>query len=383
MGKGPQQRVSSGASKKSKKDDSEDFQAFCSELAKATSKKKPEQHPGPKESAAQIAAKGAMEAPHPLEKMLEHQARQRKLQTFLSTMMAAERQRSSAFLSKPDTTFVPEKLVGKHFASAAGSMQGWRAVMEDQHILDVDFLGAEREGCGLFAVFDGHAGQKCAQINKVLMPVFAKKHFNAATGSIGFENAFADLDNAMRAKGLPDESGSTAVVVFVTPTHVTCASVGDSRAVLCRGGKCVSLSFDHKPNNELEKLRITAAGGHTENNRVNGQLAMSRALGDYMYKRDATRPAHEQLVTNIPDVIRLDRTKEDLFLVVACDGIFDVLSNEAVVEFVHQQLQEDPTQELTNICHKLCNRCLAPASSPSGQPCGLGTDNMTVVIVKL
>jgi protein phosphatase len=397
MTKGGQQRPASGGSKKSKKDDSEEFQAFCSQLQNATKKKAPAPHSSSKAGEASSAQSqgGAVNeknnqqkkmeasAGHPLEKMLEQQQRQRQLQAFIQTMMAQQR---SMFLPAPDTNFHPESKSGRHFSAAAGSMQGWRISMEDSHILDVDFLGNEeggREGCGLFAVFDGHAGAKCAAMNKALMPVFAKKHYDEQKKDVDFTKAFVELDNAMRSKGLPDGSGSTAVAVFVSPTRVTCASVGDSRALLCRGGRTIALSEDHKPENAGERERILAAGGHVENNRVNGQLAMSRALGDYQYKSDASRQAHEQLVSHIPDIVSLERTKEDSFVVVACDGIFDVLENEAVVDFVQQQLTIDPTQELTAICEKLIRLCLAPAGA-NGQPARAGgTDNMTVVITKL
>jgi protein phosphatase len=209
------------------------------------------------------------------------------------------------------------------------------------------------------------------------------KHFKAETHEIDFCKAFVELDTAMRTKGLPDESGSTAVAVFVSPKRIMCGSVGDSRALLIRAGKCVPLSYDHKPDEPAERKRILEAGGHVENNRVNGQLAMSRALGDFRYKLDEKRGGHEQLVSHIPDVISLDRTKDDQFIVVACDGIFDVMENDAVVQFIVDQAAISPEQELTAIAEKITRNCLAPVG-PTGQPTrGVGTDNMTIIITKL
>lgn len=75
------------------------------------------------------------------------------------------------------------------------------------------------------------------------------------------------------------------------------ANVGDSRAVGCINGKVDVLSIDHKPSNETELKRITAAGGWVEANRVNGNLALSRALGDFLLKRNEEKSPEEQVIT--------------------------------------------------------------------------------------
>ncbi|KAF5179314.1 phosphatase 2C, partial [Thalictrum thalictroides] len=122
-----------------------------------------------------------------------------------------------------------------------------------------------------------------------------------------------------------DAAGSTAVVSIVTPEKIITANCGDSRAVLCRGGKAIPLSFDHKPDRHDERLRIEAAGGHIiywDVPRVVGDLgvlAMSRAIGD-----DYLKP----FVCSEPEVTITDRTIEDECLVLASDGLWDVLSNE-------------------------------------------------------
>lgn len=75
------------------------------------------------------------------------------------------------------------------------------------------------------------------------------------------------------------------------------ANVGDSRAIACVAGHVIPLSFDHKPSNEDEAKRINAAGGWVELNRVNGNLALSRALGDFVFKRNEKKRPEEQIVT--------------------------------------------------------------------------------------
>lgn len=119
-----------------------------------------------------------------------------------------------------------------------------------------------------------------------------------------------------------DAVGSTAVVAIVTPDKIIVANCGDSRAVLCRSGKAVPLSTDHKPDRPDELNRIQAAGGRViywDGPRVLGVLAMSRAIGDNYLK---------PYVSCEPEVTITERTAEDDCLIMASDGLWDVVSND-------------------------------------------------------
>lgn len=119
----------------------------------------------------------------------------------------------------------------------------------------------------------------------------------------------------------------------ITPTHVICANVGDSRCVVgsTTSGTTTSLTDDHKPSNPEERVRIENAGGFVMGDRVNGELAMSRALGDFRYKRAVLLQDHEHPVICYPDVAVHKRSgKKDEILVLACDGVWDVMSNSEV-----------------------------------------------------
>ena len=85
-------------------------------------------------------------------------------------------------------------------------------------------------------------------------------------------------------------------------------------------GRAKPLSFDHKPQNEGEKARICAAGGFVDFGRVNGNLALSRAIGDFEFKKSADLPPEQQIVTAFPDVTIHEIGEDDEFLVIACDG---------------------------------------------------------------
>jgi serine/threonine protein phosphatase PrpC len=81
------------------------------------------------------------------------------------------------------------------------------------------------------------------------------------------------------------DSGTTVCIVVITPEWIFCANAGDSRAVLSRGGKALPLSYDHKPDDDSEERRIRAAGGYVAGGRVEGDLAVSRGLGDFRFKQ--------------------------------------------------------------------------------------------------
>lgn len=174
------------------------------------------------------------------------------------------------------------------------------------------------------------------------------------------------------------DSGTTACVAVIKGSTIYVANAGDSRCVLCRGDSAVDLSLDHKPEDLTEKRRIELAGGRiTADGRVNGGLNLSRAIGDHFYKRNSELPLRDQMITALPDV-RVEQLKaEDRFLVLACDGIWNSMSSQDVVDFVRTRLAKGLSPE--TICEQLCDVCLAPNTIGDGTGC----DNMTAVVVLL
>eukprot|EP00891_Asterochloris_glomerata_P002141 jgi/Astpho2/2141/Aster-03135 len=187
------------------------------------------------------------------------------------------------------------------------------------------------------------------------------------------------------ADKLPDhklQAGCTAVVAVLRGRDLYVANAGDSRAVLCRGGRAVALSEDHKPASEVERSRIMAAGGFLSDiggvTRVNGNLNLSRAIGDLKYKGNRGLPAAEQIITAQPDVQHVTLVEADQFFLLGCDGVWDVLSNQEACDFVLERLR--PGASLNQIACELLDRCLA--SNPHDTR-GIGCDNMTFTIVVL
>ncbi|KAL4452740.1 hypothetical protein ABPG75_008402 [Micractinium tetrahymenae] len=176
------------------------------------------------------------------------------------------------------------------------------------------------------------------------------------------------------------QAGCTAVVALLVKDHLYVANAGDSRAVLCRGGKAVAMSEDHKPAAPDERARIMAAGGFLSEiggiTRVNGNLNLSRAIGDLRYKMNSELEPKDQIITAEPDVAVQRLVPEDRFLVLACDGIWDVMNNQQVVDFVAERLAKGEQPEV--ISSQLLDGCLA---SDPREARGIGCDNMTAAIV--
>lgn len=172
--------------------------------------------------------------------------------------------------------------------------------------------------------------------------------------------------------------GSTAICATLRGSKLVVANAGDSRGVLCReNGRVFPLSHDHKPEHKVETDRILRAGGYVKDGRVNGQLALSRAIGDFEFKQNVTMTAQDQAVTCNPDVLVVDLKRGDEFLILACDGIWDVVSNEQAVAFVRAELRIEPI--LSRVASRLLDHCLADDSTGSA----LGTDNMTCLVIQL
>ncbi|CAG79549.1 YALI0E14795p [Yarrowia lipolytica CLIB122] len=264
-------------------------------------------------------------------------------------------------------------------------MQGWRVTMEDAHATVLELKDAkgqpEKKKVAFFGVYDGHGGDKVAIYTGDNLHHIVARQEAFAKGDYGqaLKDGFLSTDRAILEDAAlkHDSSGCTATTAIVSDGKVICANAGDSRTVLGVKGIAKPMSFDHKPQHEGERTRICAAGGFVEAGRVNGNLALSRAIGDFDFKRSPYFPPEEQIVTAYPDVIEHQLTADDEFLILACDGIWDCFLSQEVVEFVRRGIAEKQT--LVDICENLIDNCLAPTSDLSG----VGCDNMTVMVVAL
>lgn len=222
-------------------------------------------------------------------------------------------------------------------------------------------------------------GSKASEFaGRFLHMILAKQEaFKKGDYATALKDGFLSTDKALiyYPPYRDDGSGCTATTALFANNKVFVANAGDSRTVLGVKGIAKPLSFDHKPQHDGERSRIVNAGGFVGSDRVNGNLALSRALGDFDFKRDYFRIPEEQIVTALPDVISHEITPDDEFVVLACDGIWDCMNSQTVVEYVRRQIAMGFPLEV--ICENIMDHCISPSSDMSG----IGCDNMTILIV--
>jgi protein phosphatase 1L len=248
------------------------------------------------------------------------------------------------------------------FSYGYSSSPGKRSSMEDFYETRVD--GVDGETVGLFGVFDGHGGARAAE--------FVKQ--NLFTNLISHPKLFSDTKSAIAEtythtdsellKGETSshnrDAGSTASTAILVGDRLVVANVGDSRAVICRGGDAIAVSRDHKPDQSDERQRIEDAGGFVMwagTWRVGGVLAVSRAFGDKLLK---------QYVVADPEIKeeKVDSSLE--FLILASDGLWDVVTNEEAVAMVKPIIDSE-----------LAAKKLLQEASQRGS-----ADNITCVVVR-
>ncbi|KAG4999171.1 hypothetical protein AAZX31_08G033700 [Glycine max] len=194
-----------------------------------------------------------------------------------------------------------------------------------------------------FGVYDGHGGSQVAKFCAKRMHDVIAEEWDREMGGAAewqrrweavFANSFERTDNEILSDAVaPEMVGSTASVVVLSGCQIITSNCGDSRVVLCRRTQTIPLTVDQKPDRQDELLRIEGGGGKVINwngARVFGVLAMSRAIGD-RYLRPWIIP--------VPEITFTARTDEDECLVLASDGLWDVMTNEEVGEVARRILR--------------------------------------------
>ena len=289
------------------------------------------------------------------------------------------------------------------------AMQGRRLFMEDAHtnVLDHPVAGTD---VSFFGIFDGHGGWRTAKYISETLHVRLFEDENRRVrvdrfdGLLQLDESIEDsfiACNAARLAKKPlhcdyDGSGCACIAACVfaeSPTKlcVVVTNVGDSRAVLFHDGVVRALSQDHKPTVIAEQKHIIFAGGHVESGRVNGILSLSRAFGNPGFQCVAQSP-REQVVPCVPTIQRafvslVGGHSDHSFLLLACDGIWDVFSNEDACQYVASCLRDQerggflPLEELNwppgqydlvRICNDLVDKAVLGRGS---------TDNCSATII--
>lgn len=252
---------------------------------------------------------------------------------------------------------VPEREVDGGYASGGcksedgmlscgySSFRGKRASMED--FFDVKMSKMNGTTVSFFGIFDGHGGSRAAEYLKQHLFVNLMKHpqfMEDTKAAISETYKQTDKEFLEAEKDTFRDDGSTASTAVLVGNHLYVANVGDSRTVLSKAGKAIPLSEDHKPNRLDERKRIESAGGvvmWAGTWRVGGVLAMSRAFGNRMLK---------QYVVAEPEIQEQEINEELELLVLASDGLWDVVSNEDAVTIAREvEEPESAARKLTEI----------------------------------
>eukprot|EP01038_Epipyxis_sp_PR26KG_P006901 gene6901-9453_t len=305
---------------------------------------------------------------------------------------------------------------------------GYRQAMEDacsivQHLNISPLCIQDLSPQSFFGVFDGHGGIQASHY------LSQHLHVNVAHGLLGvahdifailedvapnslFDNAkaverldkiveqalkttFLSTDQNFISTSTNPQHGSTATTALILGKRLYCANVGDSRTLLCRNFQPMLLSQDHKPNREDESKRIRDAGGFVINSRVMGELAVSRAFGDVDFKKGIQSIIEEEggsmpskgdgndgngesnnwdqpLIIAEPDIQATNVSEGDQFLLLACDGLFDVYTPEEIVTFVKEDMEKHGDTQ--RCCQNLTYDAIRKRNS---------RDNVSVILIIL
>ena len=251
--------------------------------------------------------------------------------------------------------------------SGASARRGRRATMEDEHVClhrllppaGVSLNGRPWPLLTFFAVYDGHGGAGASAYCKQNLHAFlaqriatllaakddkvddddhAGEKIELSLGelALALHDVFLETDEKFISTSVSG-AGTTAVVALLADDHILVANAGDSRAQLWRDGRPILMSVDHKPARPDETARINAAGGFVAHGRVMHALAVSRALGDREFKKcdfDDELPFTDSLVIPDPE-IRVCRIAEGDELLIACDGLWDVMDAQEAFTYLH------------------------------------------------
>ncbi|KAL6011968.1 hypothetical protein ACLOJK_002435 [Asimina triloba] len=217
-------------------------------------------------------------------------------------------------------------------------------------------------------VFDGHGGLDAASfVRKNILKFIIEDPYFPMDMEKSIKSAYVKVDHAfVDAQSLDNSSGTTALTALIFGRTMVIANAGDCRAVLGKRGRAIELSIDHKPNSSSERLRIEKLGGIIYDGYLNGQLSVARALGDWHMKgpKGSACPLSAE-----PELKEAIISEEDEFLIMGCDGLWDVMSSQCAVTIARKELMihNDPGR---------CSRELVREALKRNT-----CDNLTVIVI--
>ena len=218
-----------------------------------------------------------------------------------------------------------------------------------------------------FGVYDGHGGNGCSlylknNLHKYIKN-FSKESIKEAISEI--EEKFLKYEAVDEKGEIKDQSGSCGIIAMIQENKCIIANVGDSRLIMFKKNSLFFCTEDHKPGSNIEKDRITKAGGKIyqtpsllplyQNGKeieipwrvLPGRLSVSRTFGDIEAKNEKFG-GNKNVVVALPDITEIELNEDFNLIILGCDGIFDVLSNEEILECVKIVLKEKGIKNIDN-----------------------------------
>lgn len=260
---------------------------------------------------------------------------------------------------------------------AVSSHQGRRPTMEDTHVY------ASYQDIKLYAVFDGHGGHQVSNLLSKLLPTYIFRNLQDSknkTVKQAIIRSFLEVDTVLFKLPEVKEAGSTAIVAILIGRKLYIANLGDSRALLFNNRGLVFSTADHKPESPSESKRIYELGGHVKVYgvaRTNGQIATSRSFGDFKgngLKTDVQGNylGHRAPLSPVPDIKIIDLTTSNNYLILACDGLWDVYKNSEIIKYYNHYISKNISLD------KLCDNLVHAAINDRGS-----TDNVSVMAIRI
>ncbi|KAM1155073.1 hypothetical protein EV1_025779 [Malus domestica] len=318
---------------------------------------------------------------------LDHRTEEENLDRETPTVMSSSPQKNmiNSFQLESigeDTVIADKKQSLLNFVPALRSGEwsdiGGRTHMEDTHICIGDLAKQfgynllDGEAISFYGVFDGHGGKDAAHFVRDNLPrvIVEDADFPLELEKV-ITRSFMETDAAF-AKTCSLEalaSGTTALTAMIFGRSLLVANAGDCRAVLSRCGVAIEMSRDHRPCCTKERTRIESLGGYIDDGFLNGELGVTRALGNWHLEGMKDVGERGGPLSAEPELKLMTLSKDDEFLIIGSDGIWDVFTSRNAVDFARRRLQEHNDV-------KLCCKQIVEEAIKRG-----ATDNLTLVMV--
>jgi len=267
--------------------------------------------------------------------------------------------------------------------SGSCETQGRRETMEDTHkhiddVKEVQTFDSIKtfSKVAYYGVYDGHGGDQTAKmVENALHPkILLSQEFTNGDVRGALHKGFEEMDKVIVEEANNNNwmNGSTCVCGLVLDGSLYVANIGDSEGILVSvvHGKTVAknMTRPHKATDPQERERIESLGGHVFFGRLFGTLAVSRSFGDAKYKKPRTS---KDFVSWEPDIQEEKLTPEHQYIILACDGLWDVMSHDYVAELTHRSFNEGQSPQ--QVARTLVREAITKKTE----------DNVTVIVVKI